>query len=210
MSRAGTIAQGQGTSQQLFRRKEGCHGVRGARLAPRFLAPGTLGLTQNPELDGLEEPWPTASPSPTHGPATPWQEGVGGGATAKEKWVWGGGCGCESGCVVRGWGARSWRGVRAGKALLWGRGAAARLEDCAPIPAPSPLLRMLLLPVTLGTAGPLLASGISFSPSGGGWVSGAWRGNLSLGEGGARSGVIYLSHHCRGCPGLCLISPWLL
>lgn len=169
----------------------------GSKAGPQVSGSGDLGLIQNPELAGLGEPWPTASPSPTYGPATPWQEGVGGGATAKEKWVWGGGCGCESGCVVRGWGARSCRGVRAGKALLWGRGAAARLEDCAPIPTPSPSLRTLLLPVT---PGPLLASGISFNPSGGGWVSGAWRGNLFLGEGGARSGIIYLSHHWQGLP----------
>lgn len=64
------------------------------------------GLRQPPGWAGIQEPWPTASPSSAHGPTTPGQEGVGVRAAAKEKWVWGGGCGCECGCVVRGWGGR--------------------------------------------------------------------------------------------------------
>ena len=50
-------------------------------------------------------------------------------------------------------------GARAGQALLGGRGAGARLEDWVPLPTPS--LLMLLLPVSRGTAEPLIASGIS-------------------------------------------------
>ena len=89
---AGATAQGRGTSQQLFQRKEGHDGMRGAGLGPpRFLAPETL------RRPAFRSPGPTASPSPAHGPATRWQEGVGGGATAKEKWVWGGGVGVSVG-----------------------------------------------------------------------------------------------------------------
>lgn len=62
------------------------------------------GSEAGPQVSGLQEPWPTASPAPAHGPTTPLAGRCRRQAAAKEKWVWGGGCGCECGCVVRAWG----------------------------------------------------------------------------------------------------------
>lgn len=124
---AGTTAQGQGTSQQLFRRKEGCDGMRGAGLAP-----SQVSGSGNPETAGLEEPGahclsvpcPRASNSVT-GRCRRW-------GNCKGEVGLGRGCGCECGCVLKGWGSQEPAQEPGQGKPSWGRGAGARLEDSPP------------------------------------------------------------------------------
>ena len=110
------------------------------KAGPQVSGSGDPEDSRTPESADPQEPWPTASPSPAHGPATPWQEGVGGRAAAKEKWVWDGGCGCECGCAVRGWGSQGPGGER-------GQGGGGGI--------PTLITVVPLLPFALRTAEPL-------------------------------------------------------
>lgn len=98
---AGATAQGRGTSQQLFQRKEGHDGMRGAGLGPPQVS-----CSRNPETAGLQEPGAHCLSIPC-----PWASNSVAGrcrrwGNCKGEVGLGWGCGCECGCVLRGWGSQ--------------------------------------------------------------------------------------------------------